>query len=67
VLACETTRPLEVAGLAVRSNGSSSLLAANLMPTPQRVGLLGFGSTEAIDLAPYEVTRIDAETRSEHE
>ena len=67
VLACETTRPLEVAGLAVRSNGASTLLAANLTPMPQRVALLGFGFTEAIDLAPYEVTRIDAETRSEHE
>ena len=65
ILACETSRPLDVAGLAVRANGTTTLLAANLTPEPQRIEVSGFGGTDEIDLAPYEVARIDTETRSE--
>ena len=60
VLACETTRPLDVAGLALRRDGAVTLLAANLTPSPQTVAVRGLGSTDTIDLAPYEVVRIDA-------
>jgi D-apionolactonase len=60
ILACETTRPLDVAGLAVRHEGTTTLLAANLTPAPQTVELRGLESTDRIDLAPYEVVRIDA-------
>ena len=60
VLACETTRPLDVAGLALRGDGAVTLFAANLTPSPQTVAVRGLGSTDTIDLAPYEVVRIDA-------
>ncbi len=59
VLECETTRPLEVAGLAVRRNGATTLIAANLTPFPRTVELRWLGPETTIDLAPYEVTRID--------
>ena len=59
VLACATTRPLELAGLAVRRDGGTTLLAANLTPAAQRVELHGLGDDRTIDLAPYEVARID--------
>ena len=59
VLECETTRPLEVAGLAVRRNGATTLIAANLTPFPRTVELRWLGPETTIDLAPYEVARID--------
>jgi D-apionolactonase len=41
VLACETTRPLDVAALAVRYDGGITLLVANLLPRRQTVAVEG--------------------------
>jgi hypothetical protein len=40
-LACETTRPLDVAALAVRYDGGITLLVANLLPRRQTVAVEG--------------------------
>jgi D-apionolactonase len=59
VLACDTTRPLEVAGLAVRHGGGTTLLAANLTPEARTVAVGGLRQTSSVDLGPYEVVRIN--------
>ena len=48
VLACETTRPLEVAGLAVRNAGGESLIMANLTPRALSVEVRGLAGTPSI-------------------
>ena len=60
ILACETTRPLELAGLAVRKDGATTLLTANLTPHPLTVELHGIIAAETLELGPYELARIDS-------
>jgi hypothetical protein len=61
ILACETTRPLELAGLAVRHGNRTTLLAANLTPHPQTVEVRGIAAVDTLELGPYELARIDSE------
>ncbi|HEY5058881.1 MAG TPA: hypothetical protein VII51_07665 [Gaiellaceae bacterium] len=61
ILACETTRPLELAGLAVRQSGRTTLLAANLTPYAQTVELRGVPAVGTLELGPYELIRLDSE------
>jgi D-apionolactonase len=48
VLACDTTRPLELAGLAVRRAGGTTLLGANLTARPVSVEVAGLGGNARI-------------------
>ena len=61
ILACETTRPLELAGLAVRHGARTTLLAANLTPHAQTVEVRGIPTVDSLELGPYELARIDSE------
>jgi len=57
ILACESSRPLELAGFAVRRNGAVTLFAANLTAAAQTVDVDG----TTLELAPYELARIEKE------
>jgi D-apionolactonase len=61
VLACESSRPLEVVGLAVRRHGGTVLLAVNLTSQPLAVEADG----ARLKLAPYEARRIDIQDDEE--
>lgn len=56
VLSCEASAPLEVVGLAVRRDGMTSVLSANLTDSPQTVALRGPQGSQVLELGPYDVT-----------
>jgi len=60
VLACRSTRPPQMVGLAVRRDGIRTLLAANLTSVAQMAEVSGLESVTRIQLAPYELVRIDS-------
>jgi hypothetical protein len=56
LLMCTSTEPLSVTALAVRQNGKTSLLVANLEAVAKTVRL----DARTIDLQPFEVLKLDA-------
>jgi len=58
VVACESSRPLEVVGLGVERDDSVTLIAANLTARRLAVDVDGLGDVRRLELDPYEIVRV---------